>query len=123
MTAKKVLIVEDSSAIRMALASMLKAAGYEVVEAVDGHAGKAMIAATDDISVVLCDINMPGMGGLEMLAEIKQEPRHAALPIVMLTTEGESKLMQRAKTAGARGWIVKPCKAEQLVATVRRLAG
>ena len=72
--------------------------------------------------MVLCDVNMPRMGGLEMLELVSAKGMLGALPIVMLTTEGQPALVQRAKAAGAKGWIVKPFKPELLVATIRKLA-
>jgi len=70
----------------------------------------------------LCDINMPGMNGLDLLEKVRADGRNAHLPILMLTTEGHPALILRAKHAGAKGWIMKPFKTELLVATVRRLA-
>ena len=70
---------------------------------------------------MICDVNMPRMDGLEMLETVRKEPRSAPLPIVMLTTEGQHELVQRAKAAGAKGWIVKPFKPELLLAAIRKL--
>ena len=100
----------------------LRGAGFEIIEALDGKAGADTIDARTDISLVLCDVNMPRMNGMEMLAQVKAEPRNAKLPILMLTTEGQPALMRRAKEAGATGWIVKPFNPAQLVAAVQRLA-
>ena len=72
--------------------------------------------------VVLCDVNMPNKNGIEMVEEVKANAKHAKLPIVMLTTEGAKELIERAKKAGACGWIVKPFKADLLVAAVSKLA-
>ncbi len=96
-------------------------AGFELVEAADGVEGLETITARDDLAAVLCDVNMPRMGGLQMLELVKATGRLATLPVVMLTTEGQPKLVQQAKAVGAKAWIVKPFKAEQLVATLRKL--
>jgi two-component system chemotaxis response regulator CheY len=61
------------------------------------------------------------MNGLEMLERIRTESKHTGVPIVMLTTEGQPELVDRAKKAGAKGWIVKPFKAELLVAAAKKL--
>jgi two-component system chemotaxis response regulator CheY len=121
MAKKKVLVVDDSAAVRQQVAIALSAAGFDVVEAADGMEGAALIAIDREISMVICDVNMPRMNGLDMIGKVKSEPRNAALPIVMLTTEGQPAMIKQAKDSGAKGWIVKPFKADQLVATVQKL--
>jgi two-component system, chemotaxis family, chemotaxis protein CheY len=120
--AKKVLIVDDSATVRQQVAAALAPTGFEVTEASDGVAGLDALARDPAIAVVICDVNMPRMDGLAMLEAVKREPRHAALPVVMLTTEGQPALMKRAKEAGAKGWIVKPFNATLLAAAVQKLA-
>jgi two-component system, chemotaxis family, chemotaxis protein CheY len=121
--AKKIMVVDDSRTVRHQVGLILREAGYEVLEAADGLEGAEKIGATSDIALVICDVNMPKMDGIEMLALVKNDPRHANLNVLMLTTEGQPALIQRAKAAGARGWIVKPFKPELLLATVKKLAG
>jgi two-component system chemotaxis response regulator CheY len=121
--AKKVLIVDDSRTVRQQLGIVLTEAGYEVVEASDGLDGAEKIAASSDLAMVICDVNMPRMNGIEMLTFLKQDPKHANLLVLMLTTEGQPALIARAKAAGARGWIVKPFKPDLLLGTVRKLVG
>jgi two-component system, chemotaxis family, chemotaxis protein CheY len=121
--AKKVLIVDDSRTVRQQLGIVLTEAGYEVVEASDGLDGAEKISASSDLAMVICDVNMPRMNGIEMLTFLKQDPRHANLLVLMLTTEGQPALIARAKAAGARGWIVKPFKPDLLLGTVRKLVG
>ena len=120
---KKVLIVDDSATVREQVRDVLTVASFEVVEAVDGIEGAETIASRDDLAAVICDVNMPRMNGLDMLEAVRKNPKSAALPIVMLTTEGQHELVRRAKAAGAKGWIVKPFKPELLVAAVRKLVG
>jgi two-component system, chemotaxis family, chemotaxis protein CheY len=120
---KKVLIVDDSRTVRQQLGIVLTEAGYEVVEASDGLDGAEKIAASDDLAMVICDVNMPRMNGIEMLSFLKQDPKHANLLVLMLTTEGQPALIARAKAAGARGWIVKPFKPDLLLGTIRKLVG
>lgn len=122
MTQPTILIIDDSQAIRLAVRSALSPAGFAIIEAGDGEQGREVIASRSDISLVLCDVNMPRLNGLSMVELIKADPHHAELPVVMLTTEGEPAMVRRARAAGARGWIVKPFKDDVLVATVRRLA-
>lgn len=121
--AKKVMVVDDSRTMRQQVGIALTAAGYEVIEAEDGVDGLEKVQLTADLSMIICDVNMPRMNGLEMLTNVKKDPRFADLPVVMLTTEALPGLITRAKQAGAKGWIVKPFKPEMLVAAVRRLIG
>jgi two-component system chemotaxis response regulator CheY len=118
---KKVLVVDDSPSVRQQVGLALKQAGFEILEAVDGVDGVAKIDGDPNIGVVICDVNMPRMNGLELVETVHRKPQHANLPIVMLTTEGQPQLIQRAKKAGAKGWIVKPFKANLLVAAVKKL--
>lgn len=121
--AAKILIVDDSRTIRQLVGTVLLQAGFLVVEAEDGLQGVSTIDAQRDIDLVICDINMPNMNGIEMLTAVKANPRNAALPVVMLTTEGSADLIQQAKRQGAKGWVVKPFKPDQLVAAIRKIAG
>jgi two-component system chemotaxis response regulator CheY len=116
---KKILVIDDSPTVRQQVGLALSQAGYQVVEAVDGVDAIAKVDAT--IAMLICDVNMPRMNGLEMLEKLRADARWKALPVVMLTTEGQPGLIERAKKAGAKGWIIKPFKAELLVAAVQRL--
>lgn len=118
---KKILIVDDSATVRQQVGMALTQAGFAVLEAVDGVDGKEQIEKYNDISLVVCDVNMPRMNGLEMVTQVKAVERHANLPILMLTTEGDPSLIARAKKAGAKGWIVKPFNADLLVNAAKKL--
>lgn len=120
---RKILIVDDSRTIRMQVGIALGQAGYDVVEAEDGQQGLDIIERQRDIALVICDINMPGMNGIEMLTAVKADPKNATLPVVMLTTEGRADLIQKAKRIGAKGWVVKPFKVELLLAAIRKIVG
>jgi two-component system, chemotaxis family, chemotaxis protein CheY len=115
-----ILVCDDSATVRQQVGSALKLAGYKVVEACDGNDGKNKIKA-GGIDCVISDVNMPNKTGIEMIEEVKSEAAYKKLPIIMLTTEGAPQLVQRAKAAGATGWIVKPFKADLLVAAVKKL--
>lgn len=118
---KTVLVVDDSSTVRQQVALALRHAGFAIVEAANGQEGLATIEANRDIAMVVCDVNMPVLNGLEMVERIKSRPEHKALPILMLTTEGQPALIKRARQAGAVGWIVKPFDANQLVQAAKHL--
>lgn len=121
--ATKVMVVDDSRTVRQQVGMVLRGAGYDVIEAADGLEGAQKISETPDLALVICDVNMPKMTGLEMLVLVKKDSRNTQLTVLMLTTEGQPALIQRAKAAGARGWIVKPFKPELLLATVKKLTG
>ena len=123
MSKKAVLIVDDSLTVRQQVSLTLKSAGYQIVEACDGREGVDALRAHAEIAMVLCDINMPRMIGLEFLEAIKGDAAGLPLPVIMLTTEGSPDLITRAKRAGAKGWIVKPFQTDLLLAAVRRIAG
>lgn len=119
---KKIIVVDDSSTARQQVRAALSGADYEIVEAVDGNDGLAKVASHGDAALVICDVNMPNKSGLQMLDEMHQGsgPR---MTVVMLTAEVQPDLLQQAKRAGAKGWIVKPFKPELFIATVRKLVG
>lgn len=119
--AKKILIIDDSATVRQQVRMALESAGFDVEEAVDGADGKERIGRSANLAAVVCDVNMPRMNGIEMLESVKGDPRNAKLPIMMLTTEGQPALVKRAKAAGATGWIVKPFKADLLVAALNKI--
>src|SRR5262245_49685997 len=112
-----VLVVDDSATVRQQVGAALVQAGFKVQEAQDGVEGKSRIIA-GGIDCVICDVNMPNKNGIDMVEEVKKDAKFGKLPIVMLTTEGAKELIERAKKAGACGWIVKPFKADLLVAAV-----
>jgi two-component system chemotaxis response regulator CheY len=118
---KKVLVVDDSETIRQQVASALEPAGFSVIEASDGVLGLER-AQSSGVSMVILDVNMPRLGGLEVLERLKADPKTARVPVLMLTTEAQQTMIERAKKAGATGWLVKPVKMDQLVSVVRKLA-
>lgn len=118
---KTILVVDDSGTVRQQVSMALKQAGFTTVQANDGREGLTAIETDPSIAMVICDVNMPNMNGLEMVEQVKSKPEHQALPILMLTTEAQPSLVKRAKEAGAVGWMVKPFDANQLVQTTKHL--
>ena len=94
-------------------------AGYEIIEAVDGLDGLAKLRVHADLSAVLCDLHMPNMNGLEMIANAQSEG--VVAPIVVLTAEADPALMRRARASGAKGWIVKPFQTDRLLAAIQKI--
>jgi two-component system chemotaxis response regulator CheY len=115
---KVVLVVDDSVTIRQELALVLAPEGFHVVEAADGVDALARVRA-GGVALILCDVNMPRMNGLEFLDKLNG--LGLQVPVLMLTTEGEPESIERARKAGAKGWIIKPFKASLLIAAVKQL--
>src|ERR1700736_4973529 len=99
--AKKIVVVDDSRTARQQVAAALAETGYLIVEAVDGTDGLRKIEENADLSLVICDVHMPNLNGLEMLEALRATHASLPVPIVMLTTEAQPKLLQKAKEAGA----------------------
>jgi two-component system chemotaxis response regulator CheY len=119
-TLKTVMVVDDSPSVRRQVCMALAPAGYTLVEASDGIEAISKLENAD-VSLIICDINMPRMNGLDLVEKVKSSPAYAKLPVLMLTSEGQPTLIHRAKKAGARGWIVKPFKPDMLAAAVQSL--
>lgn len=115
-----VLTVDDSPSIRQVVKIVLGGAGYTVIEAADGAEGLAKAKATP-VAMVITDLNMPVMNGLDLIRNLRKVPSITGVPIVFLTTESNEAVKQEAKAAGATGWITKPFKPEQLLAVVTKL--
>jgi two-component system chemotaxis response regulator CheY len=118
---KKVIVIDDSQTIRDQVGTTLRQAGFDIIEAVDGVDGVEAIERAPDAALVICDVNMPKRNGLELLELLRKDDRFKTLPVVMLTTEGQPQLIERARKSGAKGWLVKPFKADLLLAAVRKL--
>ena len=121
--AQKVLIVDDAKTIRQQVNFTLKKAGYEIIEAEDGLDGIEKLKANRDVVIIVSDVNMPNMGGIEMVQAINTNTELPHPPILMLTTEDSPKFLNLAKEAGAKGWIVKPFLPDVLIQAVKHLAG
>ncbi|WP_377294780.1 response regulator [Rhizobium sp. SG2393] len=117
-----ILTVDDSASIRLTTRIALTGAGYQVTEAVDGLDGlnKAKAGSYD---MIVTDLNMPNMNGLQMIEALRSSPAHTGIPIIFLTTESDAEMKARAKAAGATGWITKPFDPEQLVKIAKKVLG
>jgi two-component system chemotaxis response regulator CheY len=118
---RKVLIIDDAEGVRRSVASALEPAGFSVVMASDAIRGIAMLKETQDLCLVIIDLNMPGMSGFGVLDWMRKDGSRHLPPAVFMTTEVSSAVLTQAKNAGAVGWLVKPCKAEQMVSVVTRV--
>lgn len=118
---KKILIADDSSSMRQMIDFTLSEEGYTVIQSVDG--ADALNKFTADINLVITDLNMPNVNGLELIKKIRSGTVNKFLPIIMLTTESEATKKDEGKKAGATAWIVKPFTPEDLIQTVKKVAG
>jgi len=117
---KTILTVDDSPSVRDMLAAVLAGAGFNVVQAVDGREGVTMLKGLDP-DVIITDINMPRLDGFQFIEEVRKNPRYSTTPILVLTTETSATMKNRARSAGATGWIVKPFDPEKLIEIICRV--
>jgi two-component system, chemotaxis family, chemotaxis protein CheY len=119
---KMVLTVDDSRTMRDMLSLALLEAGYRVTQAVDGVHGLEMLSGGETPHVIVTDLNMPKLDGFGFIEAVRKDPRFRAIPILVLTTESDGEKKNRARQAGATGWIVKPFDSCKLVDAIRRVA-
>ena len=119
-----IFIVDDSRTVRASIEYTLKKVGYQVESASDGSEGletlKKLQVRGQLPAMIITDINMPNMDGLEFLKRVKGEKDFKYIPVLVLTTESESHMKEKGKKEGAAGWLVKPFKPEQLVGVVKK---
>jgi len=117
---RRILAVDDSASMRHMVGVTLRAAGYEVIEAADGHEALEY-ARQHAVDLVLADVNMPRMDGITLVAELRALPSYKLTPLLLLTTESSPQSKQQGKQAGATGWMIKPFHPDQLLATLERV--
>ena len=117
---KKILVIDDSASLRQVVGIALKGAGYEVIEAADGQQALERLDS-NRVHLAICDVNMPVMDGITFVKEVKKRPNHRFLPIIMLTTESRESRKQEGQMAGAKAWVVKPFRPEQILNAVSKL--
>jgi len=115
-----ILAVDDSPSMRDMVRIALTGAGFEVTQAADAQEA-LKLARASSFDLVLSDVNMPGMDGIELIRALRAEGTYRHTPILMLTTESSADRKRAGKEAGATGWIVKPFDPVQLVATMHRV--
>ena len=120
MQPRKVLVVDDSKLLHKMYEVVL--VRYPLVHAMDGREALARLVEHPDVDLVLLDINMPNMNGIEVLRRVRAEPRHAQVSIVVVSTEGQDADVQRAMTLGAVGYVKKPFRGDALLQVIESLA-
>ena len=119
---RTVLTVDDSRSIREMIDFTLAPIGYRVIGAENGAEGLKKFAS-EPVNLVITDLSMPIMNGIEFIRELRRTPRGVGVPIIMLTTETKPEMKEVGKAAGATGWINKPFDSAMLIAVARKLAG
>jgi two-component system, chemotaxis family, chemotaxis protein CheY len=117
----KIMVVDDSSIMRRIINTNLRAAGFtDIIEATNGAEAIQSLAG---VNLVLTDWNMPVMNGLSLVKEIRKQPEHSGLPIIMVTTEGAKTEVMEALRQGVNNYIVKPFTPETLIEKVNATLG
>ena len=117
---KTILTVDDAKTMRQMVSFTLKGAGHDVLEAQDGAIALSLLQSRA-VDLVITDVNMPNMSGIELTRQLRAIPSFCRTPIILLTTESDPGKKAEGRAAGATGWIVKPFTQEQLLAIVARL--
>ena len=118
--AKTIMVVDDSASIRMVVGIALRRAGYEVIEAQDGKDAIGKLTG-QKVHLIISDVNMPVMDGISFVKAIKQHASYRFTPIIMLTTESDEAKKREGQLAGAKAWVLKPFKPEQMLGAVQKL--
>jgi len=118
--AKTIMIIDDSMSLRQVVGIALAGAGYEVLEACDGRDALGKLDGRK-VHLMICDVNMPNLDGIGFLKAVRELPAYRFTPVIMLTTEAGEDRKKEGQAAGARAWVVKPFKPEQLLLAVAKL--
>ncbi len=118
----RILAIDDSPTMRGLVAAALEPVGFEIHLAADGIEGLERLEAVDP-HLVITDVNMPRLDGFGVIEGVRSSGQHTSVPILVLTTERGSDLKDRARRAGATGWIVKPFDDSRLIETINRVLG
>lgn len=118
----KILVADDAGLIRMVAKKAIEEAGHEVVLVENGAEGLEAIK-NHQFDLIFSDVNMPIMGGLEMVAAIKEIRGYKFIPIVMLTTESSEELKEKGKALGVKAWMLKPFNKEKFIMVLQKLLG
>ena len=119
---KKVLIVDDSRSMRWMVNFTLDENGYEVTEAENGKDGLDKLRSAQP-ELIITDINMPEMGGIEYIKQVRGLGDYKFVPIIVLTTESEEGKQAEGEKAGATAWIIKPFTPEKLIEVAKKAGG
>lgn len=117
----RILAVDDSRTMRHMVASALKTAGFEVLEAEDGKAALDVLNA-QRVDLIITDLHMPNLNGLQLIENVRtSQSQHKHVPILLLTTETDTTKKEQARNSGATGWMAKPFSPEKLIQVVNKV--
>lgn len=116
---KTIMLVDDSATVLLSISGILAKAGFQVVTASSAEDGQKKLASGTKPDLLITDLNMPGMNGIEFIKVVRQRSELRFMPILFLTTESQQSKRAEAKAAGASGWIVKPATADTLLNTIK----
>ncbi len=116
---KTIFLVDDSATILLSISGILAKAGYATEKSPNAEDALRKFQAGIKIDLLITDLNMPGMNGIELIREVRKLPGYKFVPILFLTTESQQSRKLEAKTAGASGWIIKPATADELLNTIK----
>ena len=118
---KSILVVDDSKAILSIIRTVLDVAGYEVLTAADGVEGMSILKSGKQVDIIVTDLNMPNMDGIEFIWEIRKLPNHVFTPICMLTTESEQSKLVEGESISIDAWIKKPIQPVHVLNIVSKI--
>ncbi|MBS1129992.1 MAG: Response regulator receiver [Proteobacteria bacterium] len=116
---KTIFLVDDSATILLSISNILAKAGYATEKAASAEEAIRKLQSGIKIDLLITDLNMPGMNGIDLIKEVRKMPAYKFVPILFLTTESQQSRKMEAKAAGASGWIVKPATADELLNTIK----
>lgn len=116
---KTIMLVDDSATILLSISNILSKSGYAVEKAANADDGLTKFKANVKVDLLITDLNMPGMNGIDFIKEVRKLPGYKFMPILFLTTESQQSKRVEAKAAGASGWLVKPATADELLNTIK----
>ncbi|MBC2606743.1 response regulator [Pelagicoccus albus] len=117
---KTIITVDDAQTMRKMIRFTLQPTGHQILEAADGQEAYEMLQSKP-VDLIITDVNMPRLNGIELTRKLRSTPLHRATPIVLLTTESSPEKKNQGREAGATGWIVKPFNQQQLLALVTKV--
>ena len=118
---KRILIVDDSKTMRDMVNNTLGEQGFEMSEAEDGKHALEVLEKNGVVDLIITDINMPRMDGIELIKQLRAMSEYKFTPIIVLTTEGGDKTKDKGRTAGATGWVIKPFNPVKMIQIVKKL--